>query len=98
MPWQHVILLDEIERSLDFAKQAAVWKQLRQFLADGLHQVIIASHSPFAVSVPGASYIETVPGYLDSSRKALALLLRDVDLNKPAPAPVKKPTQLAVNA
>jgi len=72
-PKQQVILLDEVDRSLDFAKQAAVWKQLRLLAQD--HQIIIASHSPFAVNVPGAHYIETTPDYLNNSRKALSLLL-----------------------
>lgn len=76
-PKQQVILLDEVDLSLDFAHQAAVWSQLRQLIAGGQHQVIIASHSPFAVNVPGAHYIETSEGYLDASRKALKILLDD---------------------
>lgn len=72
-PKQQVILLDEVDRSLDFARQAAVWKQLRLLAKN--HQIIIASHSPFAVNVPGAHYIETTPHYLNNSRKALSLLL-----------------------
>jgi energy-coupling factor transporter ATP-binding protein EcfA2 len=77
VPKQQVILLDEIDRSLDFAKQAGVWKQLRHLATD--HQIIIASHSPFAVSVPGAHYIETTPHYLQNSRKALSLILDDIE-------------------
>jgi len=75
-PRQHIILLDEIDRSLDFAKQAAVWKQLRLLAKD--HQIIIASHSPFAVSSPNAHYIETTEDYLNKSRRALSLVLDDL--------------------
>jgi energy-coupling factor transporter ATP-binding protein EcfA2 len=74
MPKQQVILLDEVDHNLDFAHQALVWKTLRALIADGQHQVIIASHSPFAVNVPGAHYIETTPGYLAAARAALSLL------------------------
>lgn len=76
-PKQQTILLDEVDLSLDFAHQAAVWSQLRKMISDGKHQVIVASHSPFAVNVPGAHYIETSEGYLDASRKALKILLDD---------------------
>lgn len=74
LPKQQVVLLDEVDHNLDFAHQALVWKTLRALVADGKHQVIIASHSPFAVNVPGAHYIETSPGYLEAARKALRLL------------------------
>jgi energy-coupling factor transporter ATP-binding protein EcfA2 len=73
-PKQQTILLDEIEANLDFAHQAMVWKTLRALVEDGKHQVIVASHSAFAINVPGAHYIETSPGYLEASRAALRLL------------------------
>jgi len=74
LPRQQVILLDEVDRSLDFAAQASVWKQLRALAPD--HQIIIASHSPFAVNVPGAHYIETTEDYLKRSRAALSKLMQ----------------------
>lgn len=74
---QQVILLDEVDRSLDFAKQHEVWRELREMAKTT--QIIIASHSPFAVSAPGAHYIETTPDYLSASRQALHLLMRDLD-------------------
>ena len=70
---QSVILLDEVDSHLDFAKQHAMWTQLKEMAQT--HQIIVASHSPFAVSVPGANYIEATPGYLDGARAALASLL-----------------------
>lgn len=72
MPKQQVILLDEVDRSLDFVRQAAVWKQIR--LLSTVHQIIIASHSPFATYAPNAHYIETEDNYLRNSRLALAKL------------------------
>lgn len=83
-PKQQTILLDEIEMNLDFAHQAMVWKTLRALVEDGKHQIIVASHSPFAISVPGAHYIETSPGYLEASRAALRLL-HEEDEEEPAP-------------
>jgi len=91
---QQVILLDEVDLNLDFAHQAAVWAQLRELANEGNHQIIVASHSVFAVNVPGAHYIETSPGYLKDSRQALKLLM-NVEVDQPingvaVKAPVKK--------
>jgi ABC-type cobalamin transport system ATPase subunit len=77
MPRQQTILLDEVDRSLDFTKQASVWKQVR-LLAESNHQIIIASHSPWAAVQPHAHYIETTPGYLERTRKALGVLLQNL--------------------
>jgi len=77
MPKQQTILLDEVDRSLDFTKQASVWKQVR-LLAESNHQIIIASHSPWAAVQPHAHYIETLPGYLEKTRKALGVLLQNL--------------------
>ena len=77
MPKQQTILLDEVDRSLDFVKQASVWKQVR-LLAESNHQIIIASHSPWAAVQPNAHYIETTPGYLEKTRKALGVLLQNL--------------------
>jgi len=77
LPKQQTVLLDEVDRSLDFTKQASVWKKVR-LLAESNHQVIIASHSPWAAVQPHAHYIETTPGYLDKTRKALGVLLQNL--------------------
>jgi hypothetical protein len=39
-------------------------------------QVIVATHSPFALGIPGANYIEMTPGYL---RECLTAAQRFVD-------------------
>ena len=62
------VLLDEPDRSLDIPMQAKVWKAL---CSGKKTQFIVASHSLFAIDIPGANYIELTPGYLDECRAAL---------------------------
>lgn len=62
------LLLDEPERSADFLAEAKLWEVLalnRRF------QLIVATHSPFAIDIPGANYIEFKPGYVQACRDAL---------------------------
>lgn len=73
MPRQHTLLLDEVDSHLDFKRQAEVWAQLKEL--SYTNQIIIASHSPFALWVEGANYIETVPNYLEGARAALAVAM-----------------------
>lgn len=65
-------LMDEPDRSLDFLKQATVWEALRSHNSLGMAQFIIASHSPFALDIPEANYIETEPGAMAAMRSVLA--------------------------
>lgn len=57
------LLLDEPDRSLDLDTQFQVWREgiLRGPLSQ--HQIIVATHSPFATRVPGAHYIDLSPDY-----------------------------------
>lgn len=74
VPKQPVILLDEIDRSLDFANQSAVWGLIRKWAQNG-SQIIVVSHSPFAVCAPGAHYILTTsPEYLEAARAGFQTL------------------------
>lgn len=66
------ILLDEPERSFDLNAQIGVWRFLRAF-ADQV-QFIVASHSLFALKIPGAHYIELSPGYLAQAEAVLEIL------------------------
>lgn len=66
------ILLDEPERSYDLNAQVGVWRFLRAY-ADQ-YQFIVASHSLFALKIPGAHYIELSPRYLAGSEAMLDLL------------------------
>jgi predicted ATPase len=61
------ILLDEPDRSLDLDNAAKVWKQLP--FPRSPRQLIVATHSPFALNIAGAKYIELTPGYLEMCRQ-----------------------------
>lgn len=69
---QPTILLDEPERSYDLNAQVGVWRFLRAY-ADRA-QFIVASHSLFALKIPGAYYIELSPRYLSESEDMLEVL------------------------
>jgi energy-coupling factor transporter ATP-binding protein EcfA2 len=62
------LLLDEPERSLDLPSQRKSWEVFGQ---QKRFQMIIATHSVFALFIPGATYIDVQKGYLEESRKAL---------------------------
>lgn len=66
------ILLDEPERSYDFAHQVGCWRFIRAMAKK--YQILVASHSFFAVNIPEANYIELEDGYLEIAKRALALL------------------------
>lgn len=64
------IMLDEPDRSLDFLKQAAFFKNM-PVITRGKSQVVIATHCVFALRVEGAHYVDLVPGYLERCRYAV---------------------------
>jgi len=59
------ILLDEPERSFDLPYQSMLWQFLRTIAKK--NQVIVASHSLFALRIPEAHYVEMSPNYLKES-------------------------------
>lgn len=63
------ILLDEPDRSLDIPTQKLIWRGLRNLSQK--YQLIVASHSTFAVDVKDAIYIELSSGYLAECREAI---------------------------
>lgn len=63
-------LLDEPERSMDFDMQSVMWTRLQE--ASRVRQVIVATHSVFALNIAGAKYLELTPGYLDACRRTIA--------------------------
>lgn len=69
---QPTILLDEPERSYDLNAQVGIWRFLRAY-ADQV-QFIVASHSLFALKIPGAHYVELSPRYLAGSEGVLEIL------------------------
>lgn len=62
------VLLDEPDLHLDIPSQANLWGQIKRLAKK--EQIIVATHSIFAVNVKGATYIDLVPGYLEECRKA----------------------------
>ena len=66
------LLMDEPERSFDLPLQVQCWRFIRVHSAK--NQIIVASHSPFALNIPEATYHEMEPGYLDVALKSVALL------------------------
>lgn len=72
----HTLLLDEPERSLDADAQILFWKRLLPAMANEL-QVIVTSHSPFALFVPDVNVVELEPGGVEKTRKSVGDLLDD---------------------
>lgn len=62
-------LLDEMDRSVDMPYQLGLWRFLQE--KSKTCQIIVASHSPFAVEVAGANYIEFSPGYLNACKQSI---------------------------
>lgn len=83
------ILLDEPERSYDLPHQVAVWRFIRSLATK--YQLIIASHSFFALRIPEAHYIELEDDYLSVAIRCLAFLANWKDEKvPPLPPPDKK--------
>lgn len=74
------LILDEPDRSLDTPKQLAIWKSFRALWADA--QIIVSSHSPFALRIEEANYIDLEPG---ARQKAVAAVeaLKDWPTERP---------------
>lgn len=68
------VIFDEPDRSLDIPTQLRFWDTILG--RSDKYQIIVASHSMFAMDLPGANYIELVPGYLDSCRTARSVMMR----------------------
>lgn len=68
------VLLDEPDRSLSIPNQQALWARSLPGLARHC-QVIVATHSPFALAAPGpVTVVEFEPGYVESCRAAVRAL------------------------
>jgi predicted ATPase len=91
------ILLDEPERSVDLPLQVQCWRIMRAQAKRG--QLIVASHSLFALNIPEANYIEMEANYMGLAKKCLALLPEWAKEDPafpdklPEPEPVKKPAK-----
>lgn len=67
------VLLDEPDRNLSLEFQAGSWRSLLRM--GERFQLIIASHSPFALNHPEVNYIDVQPGYLQRSLQVLRTYL-----------------------
>lgn len=63
-------ILDEPESGYSLPWQARLWEILSNIDPER-HQVIVATHCPFALCIPGANYIEITPGYLLECQAAM---------------------------
>jgi predicted ATPase len=68
---QPTVLLDEPEANYSLAWQAKLWTLLANPEVAQRCQVIVASHSAFALGITHANYIETKPGIRDTAEQAL---------------------------
>jgi len=72
------LLFDEPESGFSFDWQDRLWRGVFERVDPSKFQVIIATHSPFALSIPGANYIEMEPGYIGQSTNALKELIKRI--------------------
>jgi energy-coupling factor transporter ATP-binding protein EcfA2 len=69
-PGRVTLLLDEPERSLDWESQLRLWDTLTR---TPRFQCIVATHSPLAMNIASANYIELSPTYLDMCRAIFSI-------------------------
>lgn len=85
---QPSLLLDEPEANFSLRWQARLWQRLAQPELADRFQLIVATHSPFALNIPHANYIEFEPG----TRAEVESILHARFGSAPAPpAPPKRP-------
>lgn len=70
-PGPKTMLFDEPESGFSIDWQARFWSGLRDKVNPQEFQVIVATHSPFALGIEGANYIEMEEGYIKQSKNAL---------------------------
>lgn len=69
------LLFDEPESGFSLPWQAGLWTNIFAKVDPAKYQVIVATHSPFALGLPGVNYIEMSPGYLAETKAAVASLV-----------------------
>lgn len=77
---QRTMLFDEPESGLAIPVQRNVMNKLFGAAKEQKFQVIVATHSPFALGLPGANYIEIEEGYLKESEATLELAVLQLRL------------------
>lgn len=71
------LLMDEPDRSLSIENQVGLWKILPQIAEK--HQVIVATHSPFAIMRDCGNVLDMEIGYLERTRKAIREFVKCTD-------------------
>lgn len=68
---QPSVLLDEPEANFSLVWQARLWKRLADKALAQDFQIIVATHSAFALGIEHAHYIDVVPGFRQEAEKVL---------------------------
>lgn len=76
------LIFDEPESGFSLPWQAGIWANVFAKVDPERFQVIVATHSPFALGIPGAHYIEMTPGYLRESQLAALTLMERIGLRQ----------------
>jgi len=69
-------LFDEPDAHMSIPNQHALWTKVMGRIATG-RQVIVATHSAFALLAEGATLIDLKPGYIDRCREVLSAFGKD---------------------
>ena len=77
---QPTILLDEPELNFSILWQRSLWNLLGDPAVAENFQIIVASHSVFALGVPHAHYLDLKPGYVEDSTNVLRLKFALMDI------------------
>lgn len=68
---QSSVLLDEPEANFSLVWQARLWKRLGAKALANDFQIIVATHSAFALGIAHANYIDVVPGFRQEAEAVL---------------------------
>lgn len=68
---QPSVLLDEPEASFSLVWQARLWNKLADPALARDFQIIVATHSAFALGIAHANYIDVAPGFREEAEKVL---------------------------
>jgi predicted ATPase len=72
---QKTFIFDEPESGFSLPWQAGLWASIFAKLDPNEFQVLVATHSPFALGISGANYIEMSPGYVRECEVAVLPLM-----------------------
>lgn len=70
-PGPKTLIFDEPESGFSLPWQEGLWNNIFSKVDPAKFQLIVATHSPFALGIPGANYIEMEPGYIRQSMDSL---------------------------